>query len=1103
MLNIHKASAGSGKTYTLTYNYIKLLLGAGDEQGNYRLASDRKRHRAILAITFTNKATDEMKRRIVQQLAMLAHVDAVNGSKSDYEERLCKELGCDSTQLANAARDALFSLLGDYGFFNVSTIDAFFQTVLRTFAREAELTGNYEVELNEKNAIAIGVSEMLSSINRATPEESRRSGDMRMLIAWLEQYMLSKIEAGETYNIFNRGSNLNGALVDFVNNALSEVYKLNAKEIQDYLADKNKISDFAKKLNSEISEIPKLIAGEAARVCEAIEREGLTASVNHHVMNRLREWSSGEVRDLNMTVVKAAANPDARYKVRQAQLFSADLDDAIGAVLNDCIVLTRRYNTYKLMRGNVYNLGLIGDIVHHALEVQKENNSIVLSDTNDILRRIINQEEAPFIYERMGVRLCHFLIDEFQDTSRLQWINLGALVRESLSTGNDNLIIGDEKQSIYRFRNSDPKLLSYDVPKEFERDSRLFGNSVEENTNWRSSREIVQFNNTLFTALMSRIGLKEVIDHYAGVVQNIAKKEMKGYVKAIPSADDEEALDNMVEEIKRQLKQGYRQGDIAVLVHKWTQGSAVIERLLDAKLEDEELSDLRVLSDDSLAISAAPSVRKIVSVLRFIDARQPLEGETPTPQQLIARLVNRYEYFSSEGDDAACALERAFVDDTPDELAMEAADMTCINLPSLVERIIGRYVDVDTLSRENVYVCAFQDMVIDFCSRADADIHSFMKWWDATGCYSKLSTPASLDAIKVMTIHKSKGLEFPCVHMPFCGLPRNSKSDIAWFGTRDADGALLDDFVRDGFDKECVPPFVPLSVGKGLDGTMFDPRYREIVSEKYVDRLNLLYVACTRAVNELMFYYTPLKKIKVEQLDGTSLPTTDFLLANAFSVADAAFCCNNEPLPGLLAPLKNHVDSCDLFEFGEPVDHKADQRDEPMVEMPAYYSYDNDGIWEMSRIEDLEDMERPRRRGIVLHSIMSGVRRRGDVERAVRRRAARGFIDDDEIDGYVAELSEALSDERVDEWFEGYRRLLRESTIAVPTGGGVRNYRPDRVVWTSQGTIDVIDYKFGEEEPSVYIRQVKGYMRLISKIYPDVEVRGFLWYPLQKRITRV
>lgn len=1101
MLNIHKASAGSGKTYTLTYNYIKLLLGVGDEQGNYRLASDRKRHRAILAITFTNKATDEMKRRIVQQLAMLAHVDAVKGGRSDYEARLCDELGCDSTQLANAARDALFSLLGDYSFFNVSTIDAFFQTVLRTFAREAELTGNYEVELNEKNAIAIGVSEMLSSINRATPEESRRSGDMRMLIAWLEQYMLSKIEAGETYNIFNRGSRFNGELVDFVNSALSEVYKLNAKEIQDYLADKSKISEFAKKLNSEITEIPKIISSEATRVCEAIEREGLAGSVNYHLMNRLREWSIGGVRDLNMTVIKAAANPDARYKVRQAQLFSADLDDAIGRLLNDCIALTKRYNTYKLMRANVYNLGLIGDIVHHALEVQKENNSIVLSDTNDILRRIINQEEAPFIYERMGVRLRHFLIDEFQDTSRLQWINLGALVRESLSTGNDNLIIGDEKQSIYRFRNSDPKLLSYDVPKEFERDSRLFGDSVEENTNWRSAREIVQFNNTLFTALMSRIELKEVVEHYAGVVQNIAKKEMKGYVKAIPCGDD--ALDDMVEEIKRQLKQGYRQGDIAVLVHKWTQGSAVIERLLEAKLEDEELRNLRVLSDDSLAISAAPSVRKIVSVLRFIDARQPLDGETPTPQQLIARLVNRYEYFSSEGDDAACALERAFVDDTPDELAMEAADMTCINLPSLVERIIGRYVDADTLSRENVYVCAFQDMVIDFCSHADADIHSFIKWWDATGSSSKLSTPASLDAIKVMTIHKSKGLEFPCVHIPFCGLPHNRQSDIAWFGTRNAEGSLIDDFVRDGFYKDCVPPFVPLSVGKALEGTMFDSRYKEIVSEKYVDRLNLLYVACTRAVNELMFYYTPVKKIKTEQLDGTSLPTTDFLLANAFSVADAAFCSNNEPLSGLLAPLKNHVDSCDLFEFGEAVDHKAEERKEPMVEMPAYYSYDNEGIWEMSRIEDLEDMERPRRRGIVLHSIMSGVRNRSDVERAVRRRAARGFIDDDEIDGYIAELSEALSDERVDEWFEGYRRLLRESTIAVPTGDGVRNYRPDRVVWTSQGTIDVIDYKFGEEEPSGYIRQVKGYMRLISKIYPDVEVRGFLWYPLQKRITRV
>ncbi|WP_289640494.1 UvrD-helicase domain-containing protein, partial [uncultured Muribaculum sp.] len=199
MLNIHKASAGSGKTYTLTYNYIKLLLGAGDEQGNYRLASDRKRHRAILAITFTNKATDEMKRRIVQQLAMLAHVDAVNGSKSDYEERLCKELGCDSTQLANAARDALFSLLGDYGFFNVSTIDAFFQTVLRTFAREAELTGNYEVELPEEAAECREAPILMTNYERV------RDGDMdpaAFCAAALDEASVLRSFGNKTYQTF-------------------------------------------------------------------------------------------------------------------------------------------------------------------------------------------------------------------------------------------------------------------------------------------------------------------------------------------------------------------------------------------------------------------------------------------------------------------------------------------------------------------------------------------------------------------------------------------------------------------------------------------------------------------------------------------------------------------------------------------------------------------------------------------------------------------------------------------------------------------------------------------------------------------------------------
>ncbi len=1083
MLTLHKASAGSGKTYTLTYHYIKLLLGRKESGEHYALASDRNRHRAILAITFTNKATDEMKRRIVEQLAALA---GITGRTSDYADRLCNELGCTADELRKRAYLALTALLADFTNFNISTIDSFFQTVLRTFAREAELSGNYEVELDDRSAVAVGVSDMLSSINRISNRELMGDPGKRALVSWLTRYMKARIDEGKAFNVFNRRSSLTGEIVSFVQNALSEAYKLHAEAIDGYLADPDRIVRFIGAINNARSQRTKAFTDYAVASWQSITAAGVAAGMKKHLLNNFDNWTSG-VFKVTQFVYKCVASPEERYKKN----FTPDAagDALVSQVLEAAIALNGDLTLYERLGAEIYKLGLIGEVNRQIDALQAENNSILLRDTNDILRRIISDEEAPFIYERLGVRLRHFLIDEFQDTSRLQWTNLSALVRESLATDNDNLIIGDEKQSIYRFRNSDADLLIHDVPRDFARHIDLHGNIPSENTNWRSAREVVRFNNTVFRTIASAVGLDDI---YGNVMQRIAKQDVSGYVSARPYTEVDEALDNMVAEIKRELASGFSQRDITVLVAAHREGELVIDHLLQAKQDDPELAGLQLMSEDSLIVGHAPSVQLVVSVMRYVDKARSRYGamDAASDRASVEQINKRFRYYLANGRDKVAALSMAFAEDgTIDALVDDAINMDCISIPSFVERIIARCVSEESRRVENVYLSAFQDMVSDFCSRPDADLHSFVKWWDETGARRSIDTPSDVDALRVMTIHKSKGLEFPCVHIPFVDWSLDRGGQLMWFDL--CDGLLWDPFADAAFNREDIPPLFPLSMSSALEGTALGQQYADYRRKEWIDTLNRAYVAFTRARRELIIGY------KDDSRFGG-------LLAESVSRANQAYCDTLSPDDDILAPLADCIDDDGVITFGEPVaEYDTAPRSDTNVAMPDYFTYDNEHIWSMSRIEDLEEMSRPRRQGIVLHSVMSDLRTAADIDKAVINAVTRGNLEETEAASTREFLVRILALPEVRPWFENYRRLLTERPFIINKNGVTAHYRPDRVVWTEGGTIDVVDYKFGREDSDRYKWQIRRYMRAVHAMYPDVTVRGFLWYPLEGVIDEV
>lgn len=725
MLTIYKASAGSGKTYTLALDYIKMLLGyrKSPESDRYvlrPLSGKSTAHKNILAVTFTNKATAEMKSRILKELDDLTRIPDHGKCEANYADELMKIFGLKDEagtelpdarkKLRDAASRALHDLLLDYSHFNVSTIDSFFQSLIRSFAREIDRQGDYRVELDGSTALAQAMSLLFDELTMHPDEESTR-----IINNWLHQESRDRMNEGEDFNPFNRAGGMYREIIKGIKGIFNETYAAFEEAMADYFSvparlrlfeewlddqinrllaeEKRATKDLAMLLKGEnpipFSKNPKTFIESVIASKNGIDNESFKKihnpkdnkpdGVNYIVSMRTRSKSY-------LIDSKSKYNPsDEAFDIMQAWVKTIDANYPARRI-------------YTLIRKQINALKAI-NFIHEFLELfRQENNLILISDTNSFLKTIINGSDTPFIYERTGNVLHNFLIDEFQDTSRLQWQNLSPLVGAALHT-HDSLIIGDVKQSIYRFRGGDSKILGEQVQKyDFPDVCRVKGEGEGDNRNFRSARDIVRFNNTIFYDLATNPG--STVPGYEGVAQQVvnndnawiqvfnltSKESLQASIATLPpklAAEVEEtsekkeraaAMRLTATRILDQLDRGYRQSDIAILCFTHNAGTEMAEYL--AKNYGDRI---RLISPDLLLLRNSHAVKVIISVLELID--RSLEGssdedfradvenatvfkddkernksiENYTDRRRQAALADSFEYFAAKGlslDDA-------------------------------------------------------------------------------------------------------------------------------------------------------------------------------------------------------------------------------------------------------------------------------------------------------------------------------------------------------------------------------------------------------------------------------------------------------------------
>lgn len=1076
MINIYKASAGSGKTFTLTREYIKLILGQKKDDGSYKLNTHRRNaHRSVLAITFTNKATEEMKTRIIHELAVIAGKEKGWNERSDYADYLCELFSCSDKELRLAAEKALHDILCDFSFFGVSTIDSFFQTILRAFAREAEVSGSYDLELDDKSVIAMSIDNLLQDLNHAKP--SKRS---TYIENWLTDYMTALIEEGKTFNIFNRSSYIHNELIDFVSDITDDDYRAHEKELLDYFSDERLFGDFKNKIFTTVRELKASTSSACKNALDEISLLDAEKIVQSNIFKPLVKWfeTGFQPKELSATLRRAIDNIECAYK--KAGIDSplrAELDPYIHNALKAIDYCSEVLRTLNVISRNLYQLGLLSSIATYLDKYRQENSTILLSDTNSLISKIIGidsddslSQEAPFLYERVGVWYKNYLIDEFQDTSHSQWTNIRPLIRESLAYDNDNLVIGDEKQCIYRFRNSDPSLLhNLHTEKMAHGRVNIYGDKLSENTNWRSSADVIKFNNDFFSALVHNLGFDEI---YSNVRQQISPKHsahkghirLKLYENQAKSDWEQEALDFMTIELRRLLCSGYKAGDIAILVRRLDEGRKVIGHLEAVKRRDPSFPSFRIVSDSSLIIGNSPAVTLIISRLRLIASTDINTDSRKKSRKEVAALINRFETVRSRGVNPSEALTLALEDSEQQSLFMEATEesQTSVDLITLIEDIIARHIPADSLRSEHQFISAFQDLVTEFVSRGHGDIRSFLRWWDESGSATSIGGASDDTALNILTVHKSKGLEFSCVILPFAHMETGKKSELSWFRI---------DRIQ-GFPKEIIPPMLPLQLSSAMVGTPFEDKYTEISTKRLLDDVNLLYVAFTRAIDELII-----------GMPGPSARSSS--LAKDIIEALSAVWPDFENELEIGSPTKASVG-------GAKKEYAL--RPSSRLDMDIYPLSNRRAIWSKVRLEEkYYSLDNARDRGIILHDIMASIRKKEDVDRAVNDlrhvRKAKELTEND-IDEIRSIIHDRVFDPRASRWFEGYTRLLSERPIAL---SGDHTKRPDRVVWTADGHIDVIDYKSGSQNPKKYFKQVRGYKDLLNSIGYE-RVRGFLYY---------
>ena len=1056
-LTVYKASAGSGKTFTLAVEYIKLLV------------RNPQNYRQILAVTFTNKATEEMKMRILTHLYGIwrNHPDS-----KDYLEKVHKALGgaLSEPQIAERAGLALHLLLHNYSYFRVETIDSFFQSVMRNLARELNLTANLRVELNDTQVEEAAVDQLIDSLSASD-----------LLLQWLMKYIMENISDDRSWNVI-------GQIKKFGLTIFRDFYKKHSKELRELMSQE----DFFEKYQQELRKIRHQAQQRMEHIAKdffsVLEDEGLSIEDFSYgkggVCGLFLKMQNGIFDETVLTkrVTDCVGNYEAWCKKTHSKreliqhLANTSLGDLLRTAVDEQPRQWKLYKSADLTLAHLSQLRLLGSIEKKVRQLNEEQNRFLLSDTQQLLHELIDGSDTPFIFEKIGTQLEHIMIDEFQDTSTVQWKNFKVLLQDTMSHKDaENLIVGDVKQSIYRWRSGDWRLLA-GIKEQFPNAEQMV-HVKPLDTNFRSDAHIIYFNNAFFD-VAAKI---ENVAAYDDVEQKIhAKTSMGGYVKfSLLSADDnEQTLQLLSQQVKDLLERGWKPKDIAILVRYNKDIPSIARQFM------EQLPDVKVVSDEAFRLDASTAVMTIVQGLRLL-----AHPDDPIAQAYLTMKTGKNH----------------------DDILNAMAEQQLLQQPLYEQaETLFSLLHVDRMEQQSAYLCAFYDEVTSFAADRGSDTDAFLSAWDEELCGKTIQSPEA-DGIRIISIHKSKGLEFPCVLIPFCDWRLEKFDDVVLWCTP----------TEEPFNQL---PLAPIKYSqRGMTGTIYDSDYKEEHQQNIVDNLNLLYVAFTRAGSELYVYgkrnagsntrsalieqvlpevQKQLNDVVLEGKENEKEPLV-FEYGSPSDSAKGGECLTESQCTANSSPLGRQGGVNPFLQPSVPV-----KVDIEVFPTRASFKQSNQSREFLGNDYGVEDDQQAEyiKLGNVMHKVLASIRSTDDIDDALTQMEQDGvlFGEGELTRKRLTQLiRRRVESPQVAEWFKpGRWQLFNECAILSidPKSHRVANRRPDRVMTDGQQTI-VVDFKFGNDCTD-YHKQVKRYMELLRDMGHQ-NVKGYLWLVYKNEIIEV
>jgi ATP-dependent exoDNAse (exonuclease V) beta subunit len=1044
-LKIYKASAGSGKTYTLAKEYIKELL--------VRDVNEIYRH--ILAVTFTKEATGEMKDRILAELYGLAFNTNDSQGFLDSVKSAMREAGkpMEESLIREKSRKVLDAILHDYSHLYITTIDSFFQKILRNLARELGKGSRFNLEMNTAQIRLEAVNRMVENAHQ-NPQ----------LLQWLTTYVENKLEQDGNWRFKDEVYRFSACIYD---EFFQEHEQLLHKQLDNNPGIFNHLKNRHQKLLKEYKTFFQTTWKKVSDILIANNLEATDFIQKGAVFNfwkSLAENQKGEVTKSISKLPGNAENWSAKTNKRKAEVIAL-AENELCRILQETIDTLQKQNTSRLILGNIHQLGLVWHIANEINGMNTENNRFMLSDTALFLNQMIDHSDSPFIYEKIGAEIRHVMIDEFQDTSRLQWGNFKALLSDILSNNYFSMIVGDVKQSIYRWRNGDWRILN-NVGNELS----VRPEALE--YNFRSEKQIVEFNNAFFPKAGEVLNRKfeEELNECSespfasvygkeAVFQKSNKKTDEGYVSIDFLQDREEekykdvVLSRLFEQLKSLREAKIPANDICILVRNNSQIKVIAEYLSSLKTDFPGLAAenyLNIVSNEAFQLDNSLVVMIIMEALKTV-----AYPDNPVFQAQLEYLNVLY-----------CKR---------DHLSLAVRNEDTIRQMPLFELIsyFYRLYDLRKIEGQSAYLFFFFDAINQYLKNNPADIHSFISFWDKE--LSKRTIPAGngIDGVRAMTVHKSKGLQFHTVLLPYCTWELYPKKNpMVWCGPKEG-----------YYDLELLP----VNYSEKMEGTVFSGEYQYETSLSWLDNLNLLYVAFTRAERNLIIFGKYKKTLSgPEQIKSVS----DLL---QWIVPDLNENWDSEAL---------HFDRGNL---DKKADSKTEKTDNLLKQTPPSQSVDfvseafpegKSIFMQSNRSRDFVDPDiSPRRKyieyGNIMHALFAAIRTMDDVEKSVDRLVSEGIILPGEKENYSRKIRESIRKAGAEDWFSDKYKVYSEFSILMEENGEITTKRPDRVLLSENETI-IIDYKFGKPHVS-HERQMQQYTELLQAMgYPQVNAR--LWY---------